>query len=113
MSDQRYSVMSTLFGLLVSHYPAASFSYLNDWFLFQGKPEQCYRIGCVVSLGTGRVPEAAVESLDLTVPKSFSDFASTFQNKLSLISHLKNLLLDQVCPISQMFIINIATDLNT
>ncbi|EPB65101.1 hypothetical protein ANCCEY_15836 [Ancylostoma ceylanicum] len=61
-----------------------------------GKPEQCCRIGCVVSLGTGRVPEAAVESLDLSVPKSFFDFASNFQNKLSLISHLKNLLLDQI-----------------
>ncbi|KAK6746704.1 hypothetical protein RB195_000152 [Necator americanus] len=69
---------------------------MNASLKMTGKPEQCYRIGCVVSLGTGRVPEAAVESLDLTVPKSFVDFALDFQNKLSLISHLKNLLLDQI-----------------
>ncbi|ETN80413.1 ankyrin repeat protein [Necator americanus] len=69
---------------------------MNASLKMTGKPEECYRIGCVVSLGTGRVPEAAVESLDLTVPKSFVDFALDFQNKLSLISHLKNLLLDQI-----------------
>ncbi|VDM85820.1 unnamed protein product, partial [Strongylus vulgaris] len=37
-----------------------------------------------------------VESLDLSVPKSFMEFATEWQTKLSLIGHLKNLLLDQI-----------------
>ncbi|VDK47983.1 unnamed protein product [Cylicostephanus goldi] len=69
---------------------------VNTSLKMANKDDQCYHVGCVLSLGTGRVPQAMVDSLELTVPKSFIEFATGFQDKLSLISHLKNLLLDQV-----------------
>uniref|UniRef100_A0A0K0D6D2 PNPLA domain-containing protein n=1 Tax=Angiostrongylus cantonensis TaxID=6313 RepID=A0A0K0D6D2_ANGCA len=49
-------------------------------FIIQGKAEHCYRIGCIVSIGTGQTPEAFVESLNLSLPKNIAEVVGLTKN---------------------------------
>ncbi|KAJ1357009.1 hypothetical protein KIN20_015024 [Parelaphostrongylus tenuis] len=59
------------------------------------KAEQCYRIGCIVSIGTGKTPEALIESLNLSLPRNIAEIVGVTKN-LAVISHLRNLFIDQI-----------------
>ncbi|KAE9414431.1 hypothetical protein Angca_003644, partial [Angiostrongylus cantonensis] len=68
---------------------------MNTSFQMAGKAEHCYRIGCIVSIGTGQTPEAFVESLNLSLPKNIAEVVGLTKN-LAVISHMKNLFIDQL-----------------
>ncbi|KJH49002.1 ankyrin repeat protein [Dictyocaulus viviparus] len=55
--------------------------------------DKCYRIGCILSVGTGRTAERSLESFDPNIPKSFAELGNSM---IAAIDFMKNLLLDQI-----------------
>ncbi|KAH7729232.1 phospholipase A2group VI (cytosoliccalcium-independent) [Aphelenchoides avenae] len=60
--------------------------------LVEEKPEEAREIGCVVSVGTGRIPPERLKDIDISMPNSFTSFVSN----LTALKGLMNVLTEQL-----------------
>ncbi|KAH7725379.1 calcium-independent phospholipase A2-like [Aphelenchoides avenae] len=60
--------------------------------LIEQKPHEVREIGCMVSVGTGRIPPERLRDIDITMPNSFTSFVSN----ITAIKGLMNVLTEQL-----------------